>query len=89
MSFQKWTKILPFCILKHLDTVSNRQNPVWINFFDGWDYHDEAKYKEIKADISIWFPGTFVFTSEKYELEEQKEGYEKKLKCVNERLRKC
>ena len=89
MSFLKWTKILPFCILKKLDSGSDRLNPVWIKFFDGWDYHDEAKYNEIKADVSIWFPGTFVFTSEKHKLEEKEEEYEKKLKCVKERLGKC
>lgn len=89
MSFLKWTKILPFCILQRLDNGSNRRNPVWIKFFDGWDYCDEPKYKEVKADVAEWFPGgVCVFTSEKYNLERKEQELESRLKCVKERLGK-
>jgi hypothetical protein len=88
MSFLRWTKILPFFILKRLDSGANRKNPVWITFFEGYDpYTDEPKYKEVKADIAMWFPGTYVFTSERYELEKKEQEYEKKLKCVKDKLK--
>ena len=86
MSFLKWTKILPFFILKKLDTSTNRKNPVWIKMFDGWDCFDEPTYKEIKADIAYWFPNSFVLTSERFALEKAEKMLESELKRVQERL---
>jgi hypothetical protein len=87
MSYRQWIKILPFFILKKLDTSTNRKNPVWIKFFEGWGYDGNTPaYKEVKADIAVWFPGTYVFNSEMYDLEKKKKEYEKRLQCVNKKL---
>lgn len=89
MTFLSWAKILPFCILKRLDNGTNRKNPVWIKFFERWDeYGYNPVFKEVNADIAVWFSGTYVFTSEKYELEKKEQEYEKRLACVKEKLQK-
>lgn len=88
MSFPKWAKLLPFCILEKLARSANK-NIVWIKFFDGWDYEDNAEYKEVKADMAVWFlDGICIFISEKYDLEKRAQELEEKLACVKGRLEK-
>lgn len=71
--------------------MRGRDSPQGIlKIFDGWGcYNNDPTYKEHIVSIRELFYGQYMFTSEKYELEMKEEEYEKKLKCVKERLGKC
>jgi hypothetical protein len=87
--FVTWAKILPFFILKKLNDKVAPRGPVKLhlmNIYYNHDWDEEREHKIVDVDICQYFPGIYVLSDERFNLEKREKELETKLKCVKKKL---